>query len=51
MHTLALIALAIGGGFLLLIVALSIVGPRDPGGRLSDNRGPIVPYGDDGGEG
>jgi len=42
----ALIALAIGLGLLVLIVALSLVGPRDPGGRLPGNRGAIIPHDD-----
>lgn len=41
-------AVAAGIGFLLLIVALSLRGPRDRGGRLPGNGGPMIPYNDDG---
>jgi len=38
------IALAISLGILVLIVILSLRGPRDRGGRLPD-AGPIIPHG------
>ncbi|MEZ5994676.1 MAG: hypothetical protein R3C25_02890 [Hyphomonadaceae bacterium] len=42
-----LIAVAIGIVFLILIAAVSLIGPRDPGDRRRDNSGAMIPYGDD----
>ena len=49
-----LIALAISLGVLALIVIASLLGPRDPGGRLPGNGGAILPghgHWDEGGGG
>lgn len=49
-----LIALAVSLGVLALIVIASLLGPRDPGGRLPGNGGAILPghgHWDEGGGG
>jgi hypothetical protein len=38
-----IVALAISLGILALIVILSLIGPRDRGGRLPGNGGPMLP--------
>lgn len=44
-------AVAVGLGFLALIVALSLSGPRDRGRRLPGNGGALIPFDDDGDDG
>jgi hypothetical protein len=43
-------AVAVGVLCLVLIAVISMRGPRDPGGRLPGNGGPMFPY-DDGADG
>ncbi|QGZ94703.1 hypothetical protein [Terricaulis silvestris] len=45
--TIEILAVAIGLASLIALTLLSIRGPRDRGGRLRGNGGPIVPLGDD----
>lgn len=48
------LAVAVGVAVLLLIAVLSMIGPRDRGGRLPRVGGPMLPgphWGDDGGDG
>jgi hypothetical protein len=49
MQAIGYFAVAVGLVCLVLIAAISLRGPRDRGGRLPGNGGPIVPWSDDGG--
>jgi hypothetical protein len=52
MMPIELLSVAVGVVCVVLIAVISWRGPRDPGGRLPGNDGPMVPYGDDdGGDG
>lgn len=55
MVAIELFAVAVGVVSVLLLAAISMRGPRDRGGRLPGNGGPVVPlhhsYDDGGGDG
>jgi hypothetical protein len=46
MVAIELLAVAAGLGCFVLLAVISIMGPRDRGGRLPGNGGAVVPYGD-----
>jgi hypothetical protein len=51
MMTIEILAVAIGLASLVALALISVRGPRDRGGRLRGNGGPVVPYGHDSGDG